>query len=239
MSLRTVNLEMSFCTGSVVSPILRGIDLDFPGGSFTAIMGPSGSGKTTLLYCLSGILKPTAGQVFLDEQDIAAHGANVLDELRRTSLGFVFQNYNLIDALSAWQNVSLPSLFGGEKVSRPSAISALERVGLKEVADRYPDELSGGQRQRVAIARALAAHRHIVFADEPTGALDSSAGKEVMAQFSHILESGASIVLVTHDPSIAAYASRVVFLYDGRIADSLDTPTAQEISNRLTELAAD
>lgn len=237
--LQAINLGVIYRSRKIETPVLRGIDLDLPTGSFTAVMGPSGSGKTTLLYCLSGMLTPTTGEVLFNGKNILSRGPKELDKLRRTSFGFIFQSYNLIYALTALQNVSLPSLFGGLSISQDDALAALKFVGIGEIANRYPDEISGGQRQRIAIARALAAKRQVVFADEPTGALDSATGKDVMVQLAHIAETGSSIVLVTHDPHVAAYATRVVFLYDGRIVDSMYTPTAREIGLRLAALGAE
>ncbi len=218
--------------------VLDDISLTLTPGSITAIMGPSGSGKTTLLYCLSGMLRPSAGQVLLDDVDIASLSARKLDALRRGEFGFIFQEYNLIDALTALQNVRLPSLFGGEQISITQAKQALDRVGLAGLEDRYPGELSGGQRQRVAIARALAVNRQVVFADEPTGALDSASRRDVLHHFSALPASGSTVVMVTHDPIVAAAASRVLFLYDGVIVDDLSNIGPRKIADRLNDLEA-
>jgi putative ABC transport system ATP-binding protein len=218
--------------------VLDGVTVGFDEGSMTAITGPSGSGKTILLYCLSGMLRPTAGRVLYRGVDIATQPQRTLDELRRTSFGFVFQAYNLIEALTAVQNVRLPSMFGARAVSRTDAIDALAQVGLSGFEDRYPAELSGGQCQRVAIARALAVRRNVLFADEPTGALDSTARREVLQHLTALPALGTSVVMVTHDPTAAAAASRVLFLYDGRIVDSLQNADAREIARRLADLEA-
>ena len=233
--LRTDGLARRFEAGRLV---LDGVTVGFDEGSITAIMGPSGSGKTTLLYCLSGMLRPTAGRVLYGEIDIAAQPQRKLDELRRTAFGFIFQAYNLIDALTAVQNVRLPSMFGARVVSQTDAIEALAQVGLAGFADRYPAELSGGQCQRVAIARALAVRRSVLFADEPTGALDSTARREVLQHLTALPGLGTSVVMVTHDPMVAATASRVQFLYDGRIVDSLQGGDARQIARRLADLEA-
>lgn len=218
--------------------VLDDISVTFDEASMTAIMGPSGSGKTTLLYCLSGMLRPTTGRVLYGEIDIATQPQRKLDDLRRTAFGFVFQAYNLIDALTAVQNVRLPSMFGARAVPRTDAIDALAQVGLSGFEDRYPAELSGGQCQRVAIARALAVRRNVLFADEPTGALDSTARREVLQHLTALPALGTSVVMVTHDPTVAAAASRVLFLYDGRIVDSLQNADAREIARRLADLEA-
>lgn len=218
--------------------VLRGISLDFEEATATAIMGPSGSGKTTLLNCMSGILRPTDGRVVYRGDDIAQMSRASVDRLRRKSWGFIFQSYNLIDALTAVDNVKLPALFDGRRMAESVAIGALRQVGLEGLEGRYPDALSGGQCQRVAIARALATQRDVVFADEPTGALDSTSRREVMKTLGALPESGGTVVLVTHDPTVAAEASRIVFLYDGLIAGDERALTSREISERLADLEA-
>lgn len=220
------------------SEVLRGITLGFEESRMTAIMGPSGSGKSTLMNCMSGLLKPTKGRVLYRGSDLARLGRRSLDRLRRKSWGFIFQSYNLIDALTAVDNVKLPALFDGARMSQGVALDALGRVGLAEFGLRYPDQLSGGQCQRVAIARALATERDIVFADEPTGALDSVSRREVMQNLSGLSRSECTVVLVTHDPTVAAEASRVVFLYDGEVAGDESGLSASEISGRLADLEA-
>ena len=227
--LKTVDLSKRFGGNNLV---LDGVSVAFDEASVTAIMGPSGSGKTTLLHCLSGMLRATSGKVFLDGVDITGLA------LRRTSFGFIFQDYNLIDALTAVQNVRLPSLFGGAEVTEPRAREMLALVGLSGLENRYPAELSGGQRQRVAIARALAAERRVVFADEPTGALDSASRREVLEHFAALPALGSTVVVVTHDPTVAAAASRVLFLYDGVIVDDRSGLGARDIAARLTDLEA-
>ena len=231
--LKTVDLSKRFGGNNLV---LDGVSVAFDEASVTAIMGPSGSGKTTLLHCLSGMLRATSGKVLLDGVDITGLGRRRLDALRRTSFGFIFQDYNLIDALTAVQNVRLPSLFGGAEVTEPRAREMLALVGLSGLENRYPAELSGGQ--RVAIARALAAERRVVFADEPTGALDSASRREVLEHFAALPALGSTVVVVTHDPTVAAAASRVLFLYDGVIVDDRSGLGARDIAARLTDLEA-
>jgi putative ABC transport system ATP-binding protein len=216
--------------------VLRGITTDLDPATMTAIMGPSGSGKSTLLNCMSGLVKPTGGQVLYGGSDLAALNQGQVDRLRRKSWGFIFQSYNLIDALTAIENVKLPALFEGSRMSDGIAAEALQRVGLDGLGKRYPDQLSGGQCQRVAIARALATHRDVVFADEPTGALDSESRREVMANLGALPEGGSTVVLVTHDPTVAAQASRVLFLYDGVIAADESGLSSREIAERLADL---
>ena len=233
--LKTVDLSKRFGGNNLV---LDGVSVALDEASVTAIMGPSGFGKTTLLHCLSGMLRATSGKVLLDGVDITGLGRRRLDALRRTSFGFIFQDYNLIDALTAVQNVRLPSLFGGAEVTEPRAREMLALVGLSGLENRYPAELSGGQRQRVAIARALAAERRVVFADEPTGALDSASRWEVLEHFAALPALGSTVVVVTHDPTVAAAASRVLFLYDGVIVDDRSGLGARDIAARLTDLEA-
>lgn len=229
--------ELSHRFGSSTE-VLRGISFDVAPATMTAIMGPSGSGKSTLLNCMAQLVRPTGGTVSYRGTDLAQIKQRALDQLRRKSWGFVFQSYNLIDALTAVDNVKLPALFDGTRMSTQTAVQALERVGLAGLEDRYPDQLSGGQCQRVAIARALAAQRDVVFADEPTGALDSESRREVMQNLQALPSSGGTVVLVTHDPNVAAVASRVIFLYDGQIADDESGLSGREISARLADLEA-
>ncbi|MEL4505924.1 ABC transporter ATP-binding protein [Luteococcus sp. H138] len=234
-TLQTQDLHHRFDHGPEV---LKGIDVTFEPASTTAIMGPSGSGKSTLLNCISGLLRPTSGQIHYDGHDLARVSAGALDRLRRRSWGFIFQSYNLVDALTAIDNVKLPALFDGQRMSDQAATEALSSVGLGDFTQRYPDQLSGGQRQRVAIARALATHRDVVFADEPTGALDSESRRDVMTHLNALPQHGSTVILVTHDPTVAASASRVLFLFDGRIADDAMRLDASAIAQRITALEA-
>jgi putative ABC transport system ATP-binding protein len=216
---------------------LRGVTLDVPVGSFTAVMGPSGSGKSTLLQCAAGLDRPTSGQVLLGGQDLGALSERDLTLARRDRVGFVFQAFNLVPALTTEQNVALPLRLAGRRPSRRQVRDALARVGLAEQARRRPSELSGGQQQRVAIARALVIHPEVLFADEPTGALDTTTGRAVLGLVRELVDAaGQTVVMVTHDPVAAAHADRVVFLADGRLAGELTTPTPEAIAERLARL---
>ena len=207
--------------GGTTVHALRGIDLAVHAGELVAVMGPSGSGKSTLLHAAGGLDTPTSGQVFVEGVDLAGLSAAVTAAIRRRSIGYVFQDLNLLPALSAVENVSLPRELDGvrRRQARQEALAALGEVGVADLADRFPDEMSGGQQQRVAIARALVGPRRLLLADEPTGALDSTTGEEVLALLRARCEAGAAGVLVTHEPRHAAWADRVVFLRDGVVVD--------------------
>jgi putative ABC transport system ATP-binding protein len=216
---------------------LDGVTTGFAAGSFTAVMGPSGSGKSTLLHCAAGLDRPTSGQVVLAGQDIGALREPKLTTVRRAHVGFVFQSFNLVDALTVWDNVLLPQQLAGVRPDRGWARELLARVGLAGREKARPGQLSGGQQQRVALARALAARPEVIFGDEPTGALDLSTGREVLSLLRRFVdEFRATIVMVTHDPAAAAWADRVVFLADGRIAGEMSEPTAERVATRMTEL---
>ncbi|MEV7519173.1 ABC transporter ATP-binding protein [Streptomyces sp. NPDC091371] len=208
-------------SGATEVHALRGIDLSVYPGELVAVMGPSGSGKSTLLTLAGGLDTPTSGRVIVEGTDITAAGRKELAALRRRSIGYVFQDYNLIPALTAAENVALPRELDGvsARKARVSALAALEEMGLGSLADRFPDEMSGGQQQRVAIARALVGDRRLVLADEPTGALDSETGESVLALLRSRCDAGAAGILVTHEPRFAAWADRVVFLRDGNVID--------------------
>ncbi|GHE84879.1 ABC transporter ATP-binding protein [Streptomyces longispororuber] len=218
---------------------LRGIDLALPRGSFTAVMGPSGSGKSTFLQCAAGLDRPTEGTVRLGGTDITGMSENKLTALRRTRLGFVFQAFNLLPSLTVEQNVLLPMRLAGHRPDRRKAADVLARVGLGDKGRRRPGQLSGGQQQRVAIARALVTDPDVVFADEPTGALDTTTAAEVLGLLRGAVDTmGATVVMVTHDPNAAAYADRTLFLADGAIVDRLERAPAARIAERLTALTA-
>ncbi|MFE7128378.1 ABC transporter ATP-binding protein [Streptomyces sp. NPDC057617] len=226
-------------SGATEVHALRGINLDVFPGELVAVMGPSGSGKSTLLTIAGGLDSPSSGRVIVEGTDITTIDRKRLAALRRRSIGYVFQDYNLIPALTAAENIALPRELDGTSArkARTEAVAALTEMGLEQLADRFPDEMSGGQQQRVAIARALVGDRRLVLADEPTGALDSETGESVLALLRTRCDAGAAGVLVTHEPRFAAWADRVVFLRDGAVvdqtirsqADSLLTGQAAEL----------
>jgi putative ABC transport system ATP-binding protein len=207
--------------GEVVVRALDGVDLDVATGSFVAVVGPSGSGKSTLLHLLSGLDRPTRGEVVVAGRRIDRLTDDELSDLRRDEIGFVFQFFNLLPALSAWENVALPATFGGRRLGalRARAVELLDRVGMGDRVEHRPAELSGGQMQRVAIARALVASPSLIVADEPTGNLDSTSGEQVLDVLSSLVDAGTTLVMVTHSDQAAARAHRVVHLRDGRVAD--------------------
>jgi putative ABC transport system ATP-binding protein len=208
-------------SGAAEVRALRGVSLTVAAGELVAVMGPSGSGKSTLLHLAGGLDTPTGGRVLVEGTDLAALSKAALARVRRRSVGYVFQDFNLIPALTAAENVALPRELDGAsaRTARKDALAALEEVGIAEVADRFPDEMSGGQQQRVAIARALVGDRRLVLADEPTGALDSETGESVLRLLRARCDAGAAGVLVTHEARHAAWADRVVFLRDGVVVD--------------------
>ncbi|MEU8058325.1 ABC transporter ATP-binding protein [Microbispora bryophytorum] len=207
-------------TGAVHA--LRGVSLDVATGELVAVMGPSGSGKSTLLNLAGGLDRPTEGSVRLEGRELRDLSPERLAELRRRSAGYVFQDLNLVPSLTVAENVALPRELDGVRTAkaRREALTVLEEVGLADLGDRFPDDLSGGQRQRAAIARALVGERRLLLADEPTGALDTRAGDEIIQVLRQRADAGAAVLLVTHEPRYAAWADRVVFLKDGQIADS-------------------
>ena len=236
-ALRVESLVRDFGSGDGTVRALDGVTLGFEPGTFTAVMGPSGSGKSTLLQSAAGLDRPTSGRVYLGDEDLGGLSERALARIRRERVGFVFQSFNLLGALTAAQNVALPSRLAGRRLSRGQIREALAEVGLDGREGHRPAQLSGGQQQRVAIARALVGEPEIVFADEPTGALDIRAGREVLALLRDTVDTGGrTLVMVTHDPSAAAYADRVVFMADGRLAGELTAPTAEDVAERLTAL---
>jgi putative ABC transport system ATP-binding protein len=238
-ALQLDSLTRDFGSGDGIVRALDGVTLDFERGTFTAVMGPSGSGKSTLLQSAAGLDRPTSGRVRLGEIELSGLGEKALARLRRERLGFVFQSFNLLAALTAAQNVALPSRLAGRRLRRDQVAAALEAVGLGDRAGHRPAQLSGGQQQRVAVARALVGEPELLFADEPTGALDLRAGREVLALLRDTVDRGGrTLVMVTHDPSAAAYADRVVFMADGRLAGELVAPTAEQIAECMTGLGA-
>jgi putative ABC transport system ATP-binding protein len=213
---------------------LDGVTVAFEAEKFSAIMGPSGSGKSTLMHCLAGLDSLTTGAVYIGDTYLASLNDKQLTELRRTNIGFVFQAYNLIPTLTAYENITLPLLLGGTKGDEQWIQRVITTVGLNDRLKHRPSELSGGQQQRVAVARALATKPTIIFADEPTGNLDSRAGAEIL-EFMRLAvrEFGQTIVMVSHDPVAASYADRVIFLADGRIVDEMFQPTAELVLDRM------
>jgi len=235
VELRSVSKTYGSGAGAVTA--LADLSAAFPTGSFTAVMGPSGSGKSTLLQCAAGLDRPDSGQVLLTGIDLTTLDENQLTLLRRDRIGFIFQSFNLISALTAAQNVRLPLLLAGRKPAAQEVEAALASVGLAERATHRPAELSGGQQQRVAIARALIAKPAVLFADEPTGALDSRSGRDVLELLRAVVDRhGHTVIMVTHDPVAASYADAVVFLTDGRVMDTMDSPTADLVASRMTHL---
>jgi len=225
-----------FATGVTA---LTGVSVAFDTGSFTAVMGPSGSGKSTLLQCAAGLDRPTSGRVTLAGQELTALGERRLTLLRRERIGFVFQSFNLMPALTAEQNVALPLRLAGRRPRRSEVRASLAAVGLADRAGHRPGELSGGQQQRVAIARALLTAPAVVFADEPTGALDRNSGEQVLRLLRDMVDQRRqTVVMVTHDAHAAAYADRVLFLTDGRIDGQIVAPTAEAIMIHMARLEA-
>ncbi|RJK94907.1 ABC transporter ATP-binding protein [Vallicoccus soli] len=210
---------------------LREIDLSVRAGELVAVMGPSGSGKSTLLTLAGGLDSPTSGDVVVEGTILSSLDRSALAALRRRSVGYVFQDFNLIPALTAAENVALPRELDGvrARTARGEALAALEEVGIADLAQRFPDDMSGGQRQRVAIARALVGDRRLVLADEPTGALDSETGEAVLALLRRRVDAGAAGVLVTHEARHAAWADRIVFLRDGRVVDDTGRAPGAEV----------
>ncbi|WP_328894813.1 ABC transporter ATP-binding protein [Streptomyces sp. NBC_00236] len=234
--LRSVTRSYGRNPGAVTA--LDGVTLDVPRGTFTAVMGPSGSGKSTLLQCAAGLDRPTGGQVFLGDTELTGLSERKLTLLRRTRIGFVFQAFNLLPSLSAEQNVALPLRLAGRRPKRAEVLDVLERVGLRDRSGHRPGELSGGQQQRVALARALVTRPDVLFGDEPTGALDSETGRQVLTLLRTMVDGGQTVIMVTHDPVAASFADRVLFLADGRVRDELASPSAGQVAARMTRLAA-
>ncbi len=234
---RAAGLVKTYGQGDAEVRALDGVDVTFDRGRFTAVMGPSGSGKSTLMHCMAGLDVPTAGQAFVGEQEIAELDDAGLTDLRRDHIGFVFQSFNLVPTLTAEENITLPADLAGADVDGDWLRYLVQALRIGDRLTHRPSELSGGQQQRIACARALIARPDLIFADEPTGNLDSNASGEVLAFLrSAVDEHGQSIVMVTHDPRAAAYADRVVFLADGKVVDELASPTADGVLDRMKRL---
>jgi putative ABC transport system ATP-binding protein len=237
VAARTEGLRKVYGEGDAAVEALRGVTVAFPRGDFTAIMGPSGSGKSTLLHCVAGLDRPTSGRVFIGGTDITTLPERRLTELRRDKVGFVFQAFNLIPTLTAEENITLPLDIAGRDVDRMWFDSVVDTIGLRDRLSHRPSELSGGQQQRVAASRALVSRPEIVFADEPTGNLDSRASAELLSFLRRAVdEHGQTIVMVTHEAIAASHADRILFLADGRIVDEMDGPTAEAVLDRLKSL---
>ena len=236
-ALELTGVSKSYRSGSTAVAALRGVSLAVPAGTFTAVMGPSGSGKSTLLQAAAGLDVPDAGQVRLGGTEISRLRGKALTRFRRDHVGFVFQSYNLLPQLSVTANVTLPLLLAGRGTDNAWLQYVLDAVGLTGLGERKPQELSGGQQQRAAIARALITRPDVVFADEPTGALDSGTARQVLDLLRHTVSAlNQTVVMVTHDPVAASYADTVVFLADGRIDGSMDGASARDVSDRMAYL---
>jgi putative ABC transport system ATP-binding protein len=223
--------------GETTVRALDDVTVEFPAGRYTSIMGPSGSGKSTLMHCLAGLDSLTSGQVFIDSVDLGTLKDKQLTLLRRERVGFVFQAYNLVPTLTAEENILLPIGLAGEKPDQEWVSQVVKAVNLGDRLSHRPSELSGGQQQRVAVARALASRPAIIFADEPTGNLDSRASEEILEFLRRAVdELGQTIVMVTHEPMAAAYSEHVLFLADGRIVDEMAGPTADKVLDRMKQL---
>ena len=236
---RAVGLTKVYGKGDASVEALRDVSVDFAPGEFTAIMGPSGSGKSTLLHCLAGLDTPSTGRVFIGDVDLTTLKEKQLTELRRDKVGFVFQTFNLVPTLTAAENITLPIDIAGHRVDQAWFDSVIDTIGIRDRLKHRPSELSGGQQQRVAGARALVSRPEIVFADEPTGNLDSKSGAELLGILRDAVRDHAqTIVMVTHDANAASYASRVVFLADGHVVDEMRNPTSATVLDRLKSLEA-
>ena len=236
---RAVDARKTYGDGEAAIHALAGVTVDFPSQKFTAIMGPSGSGKSTLMQCVAGLDRLTSGSAFIGETDISGLNKTELTLLRRDRLGFIFQQYNLIPTLSAEENILLPLTLAKRDPDAGWFDTIVDTVGLGDRLANLPSQLSGGQQQRVAVARALVPKPDIVFADEPTGALDSSTGTEILTFMRQAVdETRQTIVMVTHDPHAASYANDVLFLADGQIVDSMADPTTDKVLDRMKQFEA-
>jgi putative ABC transport system ATP-binding protein len=234
-----IDLHKTYGSGAAAVHALAGITVTFGRGQFTAVMGPSGSGKSTLMHCMAGLDRPTSGQSLVGDHDINALDDTGLTQLRRDHVGFVFQSFNLVPTLTAEENITLPADLAGKPVDKEWFGYLVEHLGIGDRLSHRPTELSGGQQQRVACARALINRPDLIFADEPTGNLDSNASAEMLTFLrKSVTELGQAIVMVTHDPHGAAYADRVVFLADGQIVGELKKPTADKVLEHMRTLGS-
>jgi putative ABC transport system ATP-binding protein len=237
VAARAADLWKVYGRGEAQVVALRGVNVDLERRHFTAIMGPSGSGKSTLMHCLAGLDSVTRGEVYIGDTKVTGLGDAGLTKLRRDKVGFVFQQFNLLPTLTAAENILLPLSIAGRKPDKQWYDTVIDTVGLRDRLGHRPSQLSGGQQQRVACARALVARPEVIFADEPTGNLDSRSGAEVLSFLRRsVRDYGQTIVMVTHDPNAASYADRVIFLADGQIVDEMGDPTAEAVLDRLKNL---
>ena len=234
---RAVDLSKTYGKGAAVVRALDGVNVEFDRGRFTAVMGPSGSGKSTLMHCMAGLDTPTSGRAFVGDQEIEALDDAGLTDLRRDQIGFVFQSFNLVPTLTAGENITLPVDLAGAEIDQPWFDYLVGALGIADRLSHRPSEMSGGQQHRVACARALIRRPELIFADEPTGNLDSSSSAELLSFLRRsVTEHDQSIVMVTHDPRGAAYADRVVFLADGKVVGELASPTADSVVEQMMKL---
>jgi len=237
VAARAEGLTKTYGTGDATVTALDDVTVELYTGEFTAVMGPSGSGKSTLMHCLAGLDSLTSGAVYIGTTYLASLDDKALTRLRRDQIGFVFQAFNLLPTLTAEENITLPLALGGHHPEKEWLDTVVSTVGLGDRLNHRPSELSGGQQQRVAVARALVTRPQIIFADEPTGNLDSRSGGEILAFMQRaVKELGQTIVMVTHDPTAAGHADRIIFLADGRIVDEMREPTAERVLDRLKQL---
>ncbi len=237
VAVRTADVWKVYGTGEAEVIALRGVDLEIQRGRYTAIMGPSGSGKSTLMHCMAGLDSVTRGEVFIADVRVTGMNDNGLTTLRRDRVGFVFQQFNLLPTLTAEENILLPLAIAGRKPDQAWFDTVVDSINLRDRLSHKPAQLSGGQQQRVACARAMMSRPEVIFADEPTGNLDSRSGAEVLGFLrDSVRQFEQTIVMVTHDPNAASYADRVVFLLDGRIVDELANPTAEAVLDKLKRL---
>jgi putative ABC transport system ATP-binding protein len=236
---RAIELVKTYGKGDAVVRALDGINVEFERGRFTAVMGPSGSGKSTLMHCMAGLDTPTSGRTFVGSQEIGLLDDSGLTQMRRDRIGFVFQSFNLVPTLTAGENITLPADLAGVKVDQAWFDYLVKQLGIGDRLSHRPTEMSGGQQQRAACARALISRPDLIFADEPTGNLDSNSSAEMLAFLRRsVTEFGQSIVMVTHDPRGAANADRVVFLADGKVEGELASPTADSVLEQMKRLSS-
>jgi putative ABC transport system ATP-binding protein len=237
VAARAANLSKVYGQGDTQVVALDDVTVEFPAGRYTAVMGPSGSGKSTLMHCLAGLDSATTGEVWLGGMELSGLGDKELTRLRRDQVGFIFQAFNLVPTLNAIENITLPMDLAGVSPDQDWLDRVIDTVGLRDRLNHRPSELSGGQQQRVACARALASRPTVIFADEPTGNLDSRSGGDILAFLRDCVRTmGQTIVMVTHDPAAASYADRAIFLADGHVVDEIAGPTADSVLDRMKHL---